>query len=123
MPDTREPKSVEEPRPGRPEGGSEPQRAAAARRVNDARPSASIDEIAAEICERLASGESLRAICRDDHMPKARTVYLWIARDLHGFFQQYVRARETCARARRRRNGSPTTPVALGLRSQKESRF
>lgn len=36
------------------------------------------EEIAAEICERLSTGEPLRQICRDTHMPSWRTVYDWI---------------------------------------------
>ncbi|MGF6738489.1 terminase [Paraburkholderia atlantica] len=34
-------------------------------------------ELAAEICERISSGETLRAICRDAHMPSWVTVYEW----------------------------------------------
>jgi hypothetical protein len=36
------------------------------------------EAIAEEICDRLANGEFLRVICRDDHMPAWRTVYAWI---------------------------------------------
>jgi len=36
-------------------------------------------EIADEICERLAEGEPLRQICRDERMPAWRTVYAWKA--------------------------------------------
>src|SRR4051812_20660843 len=32
-------------------------------------PSIHADALAHEICDRIAAGESLRAICRDDHMP------------------------------------------------------
>lgn len=35
-------------------------------------------EQAEEICERIANGEPLRVICRDEHMPAWRTVYHWI---------------------------------------------
>lgn len=45
------------------------------------RPSTFNPEIATEICERLAGGEPLRAICRDEHMPHWSTVYDWIAKD------------------------------------------
>jgi len=38
-------------------------------------------EIADEICKRLASGEPLRAICRDEHMPHWTSVYDWITAD------------------------------------------
>jgi hypothetical protein len=34
-------------------------------------------ELADEICERIANGETLRAICRDAHMPSWVTVYTW----------------------------------------------
>jgi hypothetical protein len=34
-------------------------------------------ELADEICERIANGETLRAICRDSHMPTYRSVYRW----------------------------------------------
>jgi hypothetical protein len=33
--------------------------------------------LAQEICDRLASPESLASICRDPHMPEAKTVYNW----------------------------------------------
>ncbi len=36
------------------------------------------EELAAEICTRISEGETLRAICREDHMPAWRTVYDWI---------------------------------------------
>lgn len=35
--------------------------------------------IADEICERLAQGEPLRKICRDDRMPTWQTIYRWMA--------------------------------------------
>lgn len=35
-------------------------------------------EIADKICERIADGEFLRVICRDEGMPPWRTVYGWI---------------------------------------------
>lgn len=51
------------------------------------------DEIAAEICERLANGEPLRAICRDDHMPSWQRFYEWVASD-DEFAGRIARARE-----------------------------
>lgn len=42
------------------------------------RPSRYTNVAADEICERLAEGEYLRVICRDEHMPKWRTVYGWM---------------------------------------------
>jgi len=41
------------------------------------RPTLYTEELAAEICRRLAGGESLRRICEDDHMPGASTVVDW----------------------------------------------
>lgn len=56
------------------------------------RPSTFTPERAAAICERLAAGESLRAICRDEGMPSQRVVFEWLAAD-GAFAQQYARAR------------------------------
>lgn len=45
-----------------------------------------------EIVERLAEGEPLRQICRDEHMPKWRTVYDWL--DAHpDFATRFAHAR------------------------------
>jgi len=35
------------------------------------------EDLATEICERLATGETLAQICRDEHMPAVRTVSDW----------------------------------------------
>lgn len=54
-------------------------------------------EVANEICDRLANGESLRRICgseRDDFMPGQTTVYKWLATNPE-FAKQYAHARET----------------------------
>lgn len=45
------------------------------------------------ICERIADGESLRAICQDADMPSATSVMRWLAADA-GLSEQYARARE-----------------------------
>ena len=58
------------------------------------RPSTYTPETAALICERLAAGESLRAICRDDGMPPESTVRGWVLDDVQGFSAQYARARD-----------------------------
>lgn len=50
-------------------------------------------EIAAAICERLAQGESLRAICRSEGMPPPSTVRTWVVDDVQGFAARYARAR------------------------------
>jgi len=57
------------------------------------RPSKYSQDLADEICNRLAGGESLRSICRDDGMPAQQTVYVWLNRD-KAFQDQYARARE-----------------------------
>ena len=62
------------------------------------RPTRYTDALATEICIRLAEGESLRAICRDDTMPGLRTVMRWLFDGDHDdFWQQYARAREAQA--------------------------
>ncbi len=59
------------------------------------RPCSYTEEIAEEILGRIMDGESLRTICKDDHMPDARTVYRWLASKEHEqFCQRYVCARE-----------------------------
>jgi hypothetical protein len=50
-------------------------------------------EIAKYICQQLAEGRSLRSICQDEGMPDRSTVYDWLDGDLHGFPDQYARAR------------------------------
>lgn len=50
-------------------------------------------EVVAEICKRLAGGESLRAICRSDGMPARTTVIKWVLDDRDGFADQYARAK------------------------------
>lgn len=58
------------------------------------RPSVYTKKIAEEICHRIASGETLKQICRDEHMPDARTVRGWVLDDRDGFSPRYARARE-----------------------------
>ena len=50
--------------------------------------------LAERICERLAGGESLKAICGDAGYPKAHTVLEWARSNKEGFSDQYARARE-----------------------------
>lgn len=62
------------------------------------RPSLYNDALAIDICDRLAHGESLRTICKDDHMPTDRAVLRWLFDGKHtNFVQQYARAREAQA--------------------------
>jgi hypothetical protein len=67
-----------------------------------ARPSDFTQDIADTICTRLAAGESLRGICRDDGLPDASTVFRWLASSdetYKGFREQYTRARDIQADA------------------------
>jgi len=50
------------------------------------------------ICERIACGESLRAICRDPDMPGVGVVLKWVEKT-PDFREQYMRAREASADA------------------------
>ena len=63
--------------------------------ANMGRPSEYTDAIGDEICDRLANGESLVAICKSDHMPNPSTIYRWLDSDAHdGFRNRYARARQ-----------------------------
>jgi hypothetical protein len=66
--------------------------------TTNGRPSSYTDEVADQICARLAEGQSLRAICRDEEMPEQRSVFRWL-RSHEGFRQQYALAREAQADA------------------------
>lgn len=57
------------------------------------RPSKFTQILADRICERLAAGETLRAICRDEGMPPEPSVRRW-ALEKDEFSAQYARARE-----------------------------
>lgn len=61
-----------------------------------ARPSSFTQKTADSICERLASGLSLREICRNKAMPNKATVFRWLAQNSE-FSDQYTRAREAQA--------------------------
>jgi hypothetical protein len=53
-------------------------------------------EIADTICERIAEGESLVRICKDDGMPSKTTVFNWLSSN-KAFLDNYTRAREAQA--------------------------
>jgi hypothetical protein len=57
------------------------------------RPSTYTAKVADTICERIADGESLRSICRDESMPDKATVFRWLDSKPE-FRDQYARARE-----------------------------
>lgn len=57
------------------------------------RPSTYSEELATTICDRIAGGETMVKICREDGMPNRRTVMRWM--DVHAeFAARCVRARE-----------------------------
>ena len=59
------------------------------------RPSLYTEALAAKICERLAEGETLRSICRDEKMPGKTTVLRWLGDEKNADFRtQYAHARE-----------------------------
>ena len=57
------------------------------------RPSDYNEDIATTICDRLADGESLRAICASAGMPNKATVFRWIGSH-EEFREQYQWARQ-----------------------------
>jgi len=52
------------------------------------------EELFEEICDRLATGQSLRAICRDPHMPDEKAVRKWVTKEGAHLGPQFARARE-----------------------------
>lgn len=59
------------------------------------RPSACTPDMAARICDGIASGRSLRSLCDDEAMPSKSMVMRWLAKEEHSSFrEQYARARE-----------------------------
>ena len=57
------------------------------------RPSKFTEDIADEIVKRLSVGETLRSICRDEHMPGWQSIYNWISAN-EDFSGRIARARE-----------------------------
>ena len=56
------------------------------------RPTIFTQELADEICERLAHGETLRKMVLDEHMPVSSAIYRWLDTN-ESFKDQYARAR------------------------------
>tara|TARA_R110000822_G_scaffold122986_3_gene257308 strand:- start:1435 stop:1851 length:417 start_codon:yes stop_codon:yes gene_type:complete len=63
------------------------------------RPTDYTEDLAAEICSRIALGNSLRAVVQMDGMPSSRTIYNWFGK-YDEFVQQYARAKEDSADSR-----------------------
>ena len=57
------------------------------------RPSSYTEQMANLICIRLAEGESLNKICKEDGMPDKATVFRWLGAEA-SFCDKYARARE-----------------------------
>jgi transposase-like protein len=55
-------------------------------------------ELTAEICARIADGQSIRKICRDESMPAMPTIFFWL-REYPEFLEQYNVAKESQADA------------------------
>ena len=62
------------------------------------RPTLYTDEKVEEIVRRISEGETLRAICREDHMPNFSVVYDWLEARPE-FSRRFARARELGADA------------------------
>ena len=60
------------------------------------RPPSYTDELADEFLDRIAHGQSMRSICKLDHMPSCTTVIKWL-KDKEDFLERYARAREAQA--------------------------
>lgn len=58
-----------------------------------ARPTKYTEKLAKEICQRIADGESVRAIGRDETMPSSTTIFNWALNNKE-FFEQYAQAKE-----------------------------
>lgn len=58
------------------------------------RPSQYTEALAADVCAKLASGESLRSICEPKEMPDRGTILRWAVSDREGFAAIYAQARE-----------------------------
>jgi hypothetical protein len=59
------------------------------------RPSDYSDALATLICDRIAEGESLRGICKDEGMPDKATVLRWLKKPENTAFRdQYAQAHE-----------------------------
>lgn len=81
------------------------------------RPTAYTAAVAEAICEKLASGDSLRAICEADDMPHEATVRGWAIENREGFYTQYTRARDIgldCMADRVLTDADTATDASLG---------
>lgn len=59
------------------------------------RPTTYTKDLASIMCARIAEGESVRSICRDDEMPAISTFFKWIG-EHEEFSKQYAIAKDQC---------------------------
>ncbi len=72
----------------------------APKKAKKGRPSLYTEALAVKLCLRLAEGETLRAICRDEAMPDKATVLRWLGDEAKADFRdQYAHARDMQADA------------------------
>ena len=60
------------------------------------RPTDYSQDLADEICDRIASGQPLVRICKDEHMPHVTTVYRWLNKRAD-FCDMYTKAKDASA--------------------------
>lgn len=66
-----------------------------AKETQPGRPSKYTSELGIEICRRIAEGESLNRVCKDEKFPNKSTVLRWLLDGKHSeFCDQYRDARE-----------------------------
>lgn len=57
------------------------------------RPTNYTPKLVSRVCERIAAGDSLRTICKDDDMPGLATIFLWLGKHPK-FVEQYTIAKQ-----------------------------
>lgn len=62
-------------------------------RKNEGRPSIFTKDLADKICEKLALGESMRTVCKDEEIPSMQTIFRWL-REKPEFREQYEVAKQ-----------------------------
>lgn len=70
-----------------------PKQKATKEKAKMGRPTDYTQELADEICERIANGESLRQICFEESKPSMVTIFRWL-KDKDDFCNNYIRSRE-----------------------------
>ena len=92
MPETKSTKRKREAVPLEDIEGAEEQSAQTPAKKNG-RPTKYDEALMDEILSRIAEGEYLRAICREEGMPSWRTIYLWLEQD-EELSARFARARD-----------------------------